>query len=74
MSSSKSQRKYYTGKKVSADEFEAVWDKYRVREISQEQAAKELGVSTPTFKKWVNILWENGFTLRGASFIRQDTL
>jgi transposase len=65
---------YYHGKKVSADKFEEVWNKYRVGGLSVAQAAKALGISHVTFIKWKKELYENQFSIFGVSFIDQSTL
>jgi hypothetical protein len=65
---------YYTGKKVNADDFEKAFNGYLHGELSQGKAAKVAGVSTPTFLKWCDMVFENGYTLYGLPFIKQETL
>lgn len=48
----KGHQNYNEGKKIKVTDFQEPWNKYVRGEISQVKAAKMLGVSTPTFRKW----------------------
>jgi predicted DNA-binding protein (UPF0251 family) len=41
-------------------------------EMSISHAHKKLGVSRPTFEKWLRLVFYNGFYLEGLNFIKKD--
>lgn len=54
---------------IDMDVFIEVYNRCASGEIKQEQAAKELGISLPTFQKWIYKLFENNLKVEGLPFL-----
>jgi uncharacterized membrane protein YjjP (DUF1212 family) len=59
-------------KKVRESDFIEVYNAIIHKEMSISQAHKKLGVSRPTFEKWLRLVFYNGFYLEGLNFIKKD--
>jgi hypothetical protein len=70
----KGHKKFYIGKKVGLTEFCDLYDAYWRREVSISEAARRLGVSQPTFRKWVLMTLQNGNSIAGLYFIRENNI
>jgi hypothetical protein len=72
LSNGKGHPNYYKGKRVGIDDFIDAYNAVLKCELSVTQAAKKLCVSTPTFRKWFAAVWNNGNSLEGLYFIREN--
>ena len=50
----KAQKKYKGRKEIRIDDFGTWYDRYKAREFSKSELAKQLGVSRPTLDKLIN--------------------
>jgi hypothetical protein len=63
---------YNHGKTVSAEDFVNAFNAVQQRKLSKNKAAKQLGVSLPTFNKWDYEAIVNGYSIEGLTFIKEN--